>query len=354
MTRHDLDDRSQVSGTKEESESGNSDDRPGAAHRSVGRLPGVRLSRSLIIRLALASALILTAIVSNWGFVGWGLFAIFAILIVPVGRWRSFVISFIPYTVVWFTFTFLRSLADETILAEKVSMEVGNLERRIFGGQLPTNMLQDRLYVPGELHWYDYLTTFIHWSYFVVPHAVAIRTWYKNTQLYRHYLAGMTLLLALGLVLYFLIPSRPPWDTPEVLDTPSQSFVRRLMTPVAEQLGGGLYEAGYKVIGESNPWAAMPSIHTAITFLIVFPAFYAGRKWGYAALIYACSMGYSLIYLGEHFVLDVAAGIAVTVMGWYGAGWWLRRHESFPVSIPAGVRQQSAPAVSTARATDSP
>jgi membrane-associated phospholipid phosphatase len=214
-------------------------------------------------------------------------------------------------------------------------------------------MLQDRLYVPGHLHWYDYFCTFVHWSYFVIPHAVAIRTWYKNPKLYRHYLWAMTFLLGLGLVLYFLIPSRPPWDTPEVLDTPSQSFVRRLMTPVAEQLGGGLYAAGYKVIGESNPWAAMPSIHTAITFLIVFPAFHAGRRWGYLALIYAAMMGYSLIYLGEHFVLDVSAGVLVTSLGWLGAGWWIRQTDQRTIPVLSRFQRPVRPVVQPTLPADS-
>lgn len=352
MERHNLDEQ------KTSNQSG--DPRPPgepvvhvvAEHTAVGRFAGFRPSRSLAIRLSLAAALLLTAVLTNRSFVGWGLFAIFAILIVPVGRARSFVVSFVPYTVVWFVFTFLRSLSDETVLAEKLSLKVGHAERWLFGGQLPTIMLQDRFFDPGHLHWYDYLCTFVHWSYFIIPHAVAIRTWQKNPKLYRHYLGAMTLLLTLGLILYFLIPSRPPWDTPEVLDTPSQSFVRRIMTPVAEQLGGGLYSAGYKVIGESNPWAAMPSIHTAITFLIVFPAFHAGRKWGYLALTYAAMMGYSLIYLGEHFVLDVTMGVVVTTLGWIGAGWWIRRSEqakitkceSVVTSRPGAMLQPSLPA----------
>jgi hypothetical protein len=298
-----------------------------AAPERSGRLrwTRIRLTRSLAIRLALAAILIFVANRTNLGFLGWGLFVLFAILVVPLGRARSFAISFVPYAAVWFGFTALRSLADETALADALSTDVGSLERRIFGGQLPSIVLQDQMFDPRHLQWYDYLTTFVHWSYFVIPHAVAIRIWYKDPKLFRQYLGAMTLLLAVGLFLYFMIPSRPPWDTPEVLDSPSQSFVRRVMTPVGEQLGGGLYQASYKVIGESNPWAAMPSIHMAITFLIVFPAFQAGRKWGYAALIYSAMMGYSLVYLGEHFVLDIVVGSLIAAYGWYAAGTWIRR-----------------------------
>src|SRR5215211_2762622 len=301
-----------------------------AAAVSLPTAPGrlrwtrIRPTRGLAVRIGLAAILILIAVLTNLSFLGWGLFVLFAILVVPLGRARSFAVAFVPYSAVWFVFTALRSLADETALADALNTDVGSLERRIFG-QLPSIMLQDRLYDPRHLHWYDYLCTFVHWSYFIIPHVVAIRTWYKDPKLFRHYLGALTLLLAFGLCVYFLIPSRPPWDTPEVLDSPSQSFVRRVMTPVGEQLGGGLYQASYNVIGESNPWAAMPSIHMAITFLLVFPLFRWGKRWGYAGLVYAAMMGFSLIYLGEHFFLDVVTGALISTYSWYAAGTWFRR-----------------------------
>ncbi len=311
----------------------------------------IRFTRGLGFRLGLAAVLILAAVLTNLSFLGWGLFVLFAILVVPLGRARSFAISFVPYAGVWFIFTALRSLADETALADALSTDVGSLERRIFGGELPSIMLQDRFYDPQHLHWYDYFCTGIHWSYFLIPHAVAIWTWHRDPKLFRHMLGAMTMLLAVGLALYFLIPSRPPWDTPEVLDSPSQNFVRRVMTPVGEQLGGGFYQASYKVIGESNPWAAMPSIHMAITFLLVFPLFQAGKRWGYAALVYSALMGYSLMYLGEHFFLDVCAGVLIATYGWYTAGTWFRRLAPLVGSLRSGPSARPFGDASTTQTT---
>jgi membrane-associated phospholipid phosphatase len=324
---------------------------------TTGERPGrlrwtrIRLTRGLYIRLGLAAFLILIAILTNLSFLGWGLFVLFAILVVPLGRARSFAISFVPYATVWFVFTALRSLADETALADALSTEVGSLERRIFGGELPSIRLQDRFFDPNHLHWYDYFCTAVHWSYFIIPHAVAIWTWHRNPKLFRHFLGAMTMLLAVGLALYFLIPSRPPWDTPEVSDSPSGNFVRRVMTPVGEQLGGGLYQASYKVIGESNPWAAMPSIHMAITFLLVFPLFRMGRRWGYAGLVYAAMMGYSLVYLGEHFVLDVTAGVLIATYGWYTADAWYRRLAPIVYSLRSGSSPRRLTDASTTQTT---
>ncbi len=57
----------------------------------------------------------------------------------------------------------------------------------------------------------------------------------------------------------------------------------RIMEPIGKQLGGGLYQAGYSVVGESNPIAAMPSIHFAVTFLLCLGGLDYGRDWRIAA-----------------------------------------------------------------------
>ena len=288
-------------------------------------LSHLRSSRVIWIRVGLSFTLLLVSVLTNRSFLGWGLFVIFAIMIVPIGRARSFLISFVPYAAVWFVFTALRSLSDETILARTLNLKVAQLERWLFSGQYPTVLWQDRLFDPNHLHWYDYFLTGVHWSYFIIPHIVAIRIWQKDSALFRHYLSAMILLLSVGLCIYFLIPSNPPWLAPEPVNSPSAPVVYRVMETIGKELGGGVYKASYRVIGESNAIAAMPSIHMAITFLMVFPAFYAGKRWGIAALAYSALMGFALIYLGEHYFVDVVVGCLVTTYAWVASALWLRR-----------------------------
>ena len=318
---------------------------PGSLRRWMVGLPS---SRVFWVRVGLSLTLVAVSLLTNRSFLGWGLFVIFAIMLVPIGRARSFLISFVPYAAVWFIFTALRSLSDETILARTLNLKVAQLERWLFNGQYPTVMLQDRFFDPSHLHWYDYFLTGIHWSYFIIPHAVAIRTWQKNPALFRHYLAALILLLAVGLCIYFLIPANPPWLAPEPVNSPSAAVVYRVMETIGKELGGGVYNASYRVIGESNAIAAMPSIHMAITFLLVFPAFYAGKRWGIAALVYSGLMGYSLVYLGEHYVVDVVVGCIVTAYAWFASGVWLRRVA--PAILFSYARSQVAPAGAAASA----
>ena len=301
-------------------------------------------SRQLVVRLAIAVAIAAVAGFTNRSFLGWGLFATVAVVLVPVGRARSFVLGFIPYATVWFVFTVLRSLADETTLAETLNLYVVRFERWLFGGQLPTISLQDRYFEYSNLHWYDYFLTSIHWSYFVVPHALAFRLWQARPEVFRRFLWAMTLLLGVGLMIYFLLPSNPPWLAGEQFDSPASATVYRIMEPVGEQLGGGVYDASYKVIGESNPIAAMPSIHMAITALLVFPAGVFGRRWRLLAIVYAALMGLALVYLGEHYVIDVLVGTLVAAYGWFAAGAWLARLGPLVAERFAAAERQPQPA----------
>lgn len=296
------------------------------SRRRIGRIPLERLlTRHMAVRIALAIVLVVISAFTNRSFLGWGLFAVLAVLLVPHGRARSFLRAFVPYALVWFLFGFLRSLADETRHAQIVNTKVASLERWLFNGELPSIRLQVAFYSPLDLKWWDFYFTFVHWSYFLIPHGVAIWLWWRDPGRFRHYLSAMTILLTLGLGLYFAIPSNPPWMAPESVNSPGAPTVLRIMEPIARQLGGGLYQAGYEVVGESNPIAAMPSIHFAITFLLVCVAAGQRKRWRVAAWLYTLSMGVALVYMGEHYVIDVLAGALVTTASWKLAVAWILR-----------------------------
>lgn len=302
---------------------------------------------SHIARLALAVVLMVVSYYTNRGFLGWGLLFILGVLVVPVGRTRAFLIGFIPYAGVWFLFTAGRSLADETIFARTVNLYVPDFERKVFNDRLPTVRLQDRFFTPGDPGAFDYFMTGIHWSYFIIPHVVAIIIWYKRPELFLRFFSAMTLMLGIGLAIYFLIPTNPPWLAPEPINSPSAAVVYRVMESVGKQLGGGIYEASYAVIGESNPRAAMPSIHLSFTALLIFPAFAFGKRWGNLAVLYTALMGLALVYMGEHYVIDLVVGFMCAAYGWYGAGaWWdIAAPSVFGKRNPmAGLTQRPSPA----------
>lgn len=286
----------------------------------------------MLVRVGIAVVLVVVSLFTDRQFLLWGLIASLAVVFVPTGRARSFIAGIVPYATAWFVFSFLRSFADETILAKTLNTKVVEFERWLFGGELPTIRAQAEFFKLGEIQWYDYYFTFVHWSYFIVPHAIAVWIWWKHKDEFTHYLTALTMTLVLGLLIYFVLPSNPPWMAPESIDSPGAPVVLRIMEPIGKELGGGLYEAGYKIVGESNPIAAMPSMHFAITFILVWVAQGRGRFWEITAWLYALSMGAALVYMGEHYIIDVLVGGSVTTWAWFTTRQWIRSGE--PVISP--------------------
>lgn len=291
----------------------------------------IRMTPELWIRIAIAIALVVVSLFTDRQFLLWGLIASLAVVFVPTGRARSFIAAIVPYATAWFVFSFLRSFADETILAKTLNTKVVEFERWLFGGELPNIRLQANLFNVDHIQWYDYFFTFVHWSYFIVPHAIAVWVWWKHKDEFQHFLLAMTMTLFLGLVIYFILPANPPWMAPEAIDSPGAPVVMRIMEPIGKELGGGLYEAGYKIVGESNPIAAMPSMHFAITFILVWVAHGRGKWWEIAAWLYSISMGAALVYMGEHYIIDILVGGSVTTYSWFATRRWVLRY-SYVVS----------------------
>ena len=61
----------------------------------------------------------------------------------------------------------------------------------------------------------------------------------------------------------------------------------------------------YDALG-GNPWAAMPSLHFATSLMAAISLSEAGRVEGAVGWGYALTLGFALVYLGEHYVTDLA------------------------------------------------
>ena len=102
-------------------------------------------------------------------------------------------------------------------------------------------------------------------------------------------------------------PTAPPWWASEQGLTGEE--VRRIMVGVGEETWRSAWPAMYAALG-GNPWAAMPSLHFATSMVGGDSLAEAGRGEGAVGWAYALTLGFALVYLGEHYVTDLAAGAA--------------------------------------------
>ena len=112
-----------------------------------------------------------------------------------------------------------------------------------------------------------------------------------------------------GAVFYWAIPTAPPWWAAEHGRMADRRVprVRRMMIEYGEQFWGDRWDALYDVLG-GNPLAAMPSLHFATSLMAAHLLSDTGRVAGVLGWTYAATLGIALVYLGEHYAVDLIAG----------------------------------------------
>jgi membrane-associated phospholipid phosphatase len=249
-------------------------------------------------------------------------------------------IDWLPIVAVLWAYDLTRGAADSMGIGVHYHPMI-DFDKFVFGGQVPTVWLQERIYNPYAVSWWDVAFTLVYTSYFIVPFALAGWFWVRDRLAFKRFIRRLVTLALCGLATYIAFPAAPPWMASEL----------GLIEPI--QRSGG---RGWEVISigtaslidkgqaSSNVVAAVPSLHTAFTTLVaLFLWRRVRRRWLRPfLLLYPLAMGLSLIATGEHYFFDVA-------LGWFYAGavmagwsWWERRQEA---KLPAsdGLPQGAAP-----------
>ena len=180
-------------------------------------------------------------------------------------------------------------------------------------GVTPTMRLQRAFGRAGRINRAERTLIWSHWIWFLVPHGTALYLLLRHRDRFPR---GACLLYGtfdFGLIGYWAVPTAPPWyaaargrmadgRTPEL---------RRMMYEYGEQFWGSNWQPLYGFLG-GNPLAAMPSLHFATSVQAAHVLSETGPVAGAVGWAYATTLGVALVYLGEHYVVDLAAGLALT------------------------------------------
>jgi membrane-associated phospholipid phosphatase len=225
---------------------------------------------------------------------------------------RRLIKDWLPIIAALLAYDLLRGVADGNLFAIHWASPV-HADKVLGLGQVPTIRLQDALYTPGHLHFWDYMAFSFWFSHFFATLLVAVGIWLYAYRWFHRFAACIVLLAAMGLVTYVVFPAAPPWLAADHGYLPhtyriTHAVVNNLPVPKA----GALFQKG---TNWGNDVAAVPSLHAAYTMLIclfLWPR--VGRRWRPLLVAYPIGMGLSLVYLGEHYLIDI-------LLGWaYAAG----------------------------------
>jgi membrane-associated phospholipid phosphatase len=184
---------------------------------------------------------------------------------------------------------------------------------RVIGfGACPTTRLQQALGRQGHVGYLDYVLSMVHWSWFLVPHGTLAFMLLRHRTYFPRSAVLMAACFDLGCVVYWVAPTAPPWWAGE---NGYLRPVRRVMAEVGERVWGRLWRPLYHSL-EGNPFAAMPSLHFGTSVMAARVLSQVGFRHGALGWTYALALGFGLVYLGEHYVIDLVAGFALAEALW--------------------------------------
>jgi membrane-associated phospholipid phosphatase len=183
-------------------------------------------------------------------------------------------------------------------------------DRFLGGGQLPNVRLQKALAGLGRRNAVDRALSWVHWAWFLEPHGALTYILVRDHEHFARAARQMSAVFDLGCAIYMAVPTAPPWWASEQGKTDAE--VRRIMVEVGEKEWGRAWPVLYDTLG-GNPWAAMPSLHFATSLMAALLLAEMGPKAGAAGWAYVGTLGFALVYLGEHYLIDLLAGAAIVI-----------------------------------------
>ena len=185
-------------------------------------------------------------------------------------------------------------------------------DRVLGGGELPNTRLQRRLARLPRAGVVNRFLTWAHWVWFFEPYLALSLVLVRNNERFPRAARQMAAVFDLGCAVYFAVPTAPPWWASENGVTGDEE-VRRIMVEVGEDTWGTAWPKMYETLG-GNPWAAMPSLHFATSLVAALSLAEVGKLEGALGWSYAGTLGFALVYLGEHYVTDLLAGAALVAL----------------------------------------
>jgi membrane-associated phospholipid phosphatase len=210
---------------------------------------------------------------------------------------------------------------DVDAQAERVHVAYPIRADRLLGlGELPTVRLQRALstHGPGGPEWrpLDRVLVWAHWSWFTVPHGTIAYLLLRHPERFPRAAVMTYTVFNVGASVYWLVPTAPPWYAAGAAEKTGagvpEAAVRRVMVEYGEEFWRDGWGSLYSVFG-GNPLAAMPSLHFATSVMAALLLAEVGPVAGAVGSAYAATLGFALVYLGEHYVVDLVAGAALAV-----------------------------------------
>jgi membrane-associated phospholipid phosphatase len=220
------------------------------------------------------------------------------VIAIPLGRGLTFIVDWGPFLLLFLAYEEMRGFAAKTGFQPH---DLSGLERFVFGGNIPTLVLQHAFYRPGVVSPQDVVALFFYFMHFPLPILVGFVFWLRSRDHYHRYIAALLLMSFIAFATYLFWPSAPPWY--QLQD------VVKINNQTVSALWGNRYSVS-AIYASFNPnqFAAFPSLHAAFPALAAVYAWSRYRRLSIALIGWTGCVAVSIVYLGEHYVVDALDG----------------------------------------------
>lgn len=222
---------------------------------------------------------------------------------------RRFLLAFLPFLLYWVVYDTLRIFQSNLLQP----IHIGDLyeaEKSLFGIQTEHGRL-----TPNE-YWLfhtnpvlDFLTGIAYINWFSVPLVLAGWFWVKDKQAFTRFSTTFFLANLIGWVIYYIYPAAPPWyyELYGNIECHGIEGCAAGLLNFDAMFNINLFKNMYSMA--PNPFAAMPSLHSAFPITVLTWSFQKFRYMNILFVLHGIGIWFSAVYLSHHYTLDVLAGI---------------------------------------------
>jgi hypothetical protein len=251
------------------------------------------------------------------------------VLVVAIGlpRWlapRGWPVlqAWSPFLVLAMAYELIRGFGPAVISRVNID-DIPALERVLFGGRLATELLQAALRPLSGFDPLAAIATIIYLAHTPLPLVVGAYLWFRYRRLFYDFLAALVVLSLLAFATYLVYPAAPPWWAAAVghlSGAGGEPLVAYLKPGAFDGLvssagidSRALFSLTFSDISP-DPVAAFPSLHAAYPLLAFLVLRRIGGPVAWAMLGYTVVAWFSIVYLGDHYVVDILGAVAYVAL----------------------------------------
>jgi hypothetical protein len=250
-----------------------------------------------------------------------------ALLVSSIGRSRhdvqQLVRDWMILVIIYMAYDYSRGTADQWGIPVNFTLP-RDIDRFFSFGLDPVVEMQKRFYTPNDVKWYDVVGSVTYMTHFVFPVLPLVWLRVRHRADWLRYVRRFSLTLGISVFTFIAFPAAPPWMAAE----------KGYLPAVSRITGRGWWELNLKTVSRTldrgaavlNAVAAMPSLHAGMALFVALWFTRNSARWiRVASLAFPAVMALTLVYFGEHYVVDCVAGWAVVLIAWKIADRWEAR-----------------------------